>query len=127
MAGNAKYLKDNRGFTLIEVLIVIGIIGVLAAIAIPRFTEYKQRSYDSVAKADLTNLFRICKAFWADAPGTANCTVAVATSTTYGYIQSANVTLTPANTTEQAFDVAASHAASNNTYAVNSSGIVSIQ
>ncbi len=127
MAFNSKYLKNTKGFTLIELLIVIGIIGILAAIAIPRFTEYKLRSYDSLAKSDLTNIFKVCKAYWADATGTPNCTLAVASSATFGYVQSPNVTLVFNNASEPSFAVTASHTASSNTYAINSAGVVSIQ
>lgn len=49
-------IRPSRGFTLIEVLIVIVIIGVLAAIAIPRYTAAKNRAYFAVMRSDLRNL-----------------------------------------------------------------------
>lgn len=46
----------TKGFTLVELLIVVVIIGILVAIAIPKFSETKGKAYASSLKSDLKNL-----------------------------------------------------------------------
>ena len=47
---------ERQGFTLIELLIVVVIIGILAAIAIPKFTEVREKGFKAAMMADLKNL-----------------------------------------------------------------------
>ncbi len=51
-----KLRGNSKGFTLIELMIVIAIIGILAAIAIPNFISYRDKSFCSRAETDAGNV-----------------------------------------------------------------------
>src|SRR3954463_8332934 len=58
--------RNKKGFTLIELLIVVVIIGILAAIAIPKFSSVKQKGYKTQAISDLTSLRTAEETFFTD-------------------------------------------------------------
>jgi type IV pilus assembly protein PilA len=61
-----KMLTNNKGFTLIELMIVVAIIGILAAIAIPNFMAYQCKAKQSEAKSNLGNIRSMQEAYFAE-------------------------------------------------------------
>lgn len=49
----------QKGFTLVELMIVIAIVGILVTIAVPQFRGYTERANDKKAQSDLVNLFHM--------------------------------------------------------------------
>jgi type IV pilus assembly protein PilA len=64
-----KSLKNSRiaGFSLIELMVVVGIIGVLATVAIPQFSKFSSRAKQSEAKVNLGGVYTVEKAYYVEA------------------------------------------------------------
>ena len=59
-------IKGQRGFTLIELMIVVAIIGILAAIAIPNFLTYSAKAKQSEAKVGLGGIFTTAVSYFGE-------------------------------------------------------------
>ena len=59
-------MRNTKGFTLIELLIVVVIIGILAAIAIPKFSATREKAYFAAMKSDVKNLASQQEIYYAD-------------------------------------------------------------
>ena len=68
--------NNSKGFTLIELMIVIAIIGILAAIAIPNFISYRNKAYCSKAETDAQNVIAALASYYADPDHAAIPTIA---------------------------------------------------
>ena len=66
MLKKIREMKDQDGFTLIELMVVVLIIAILIAIAIPTFLGLRQRAQDRAAQSDLRNGLTGAKAFYTD-------------------------------------------------------------
>jgi type IV pilus assembly protein PilA len=59
-------IQDDKGFTLIELMVVVLIIAILLAIAIPTFLGLRERAQDRAAQSNLRNAMTAAKAYFTD-------------------------------------------------------------
>ncbi len=114
--------SKKKGFTLIELLIVVVIIGILAAIAIPKFSQTKEKAYVASMKADLRNLATYEESYAADSNGT----YFAGDGSAQGFQESANVTVaaTPVVGPPASWSATAVHSLTDITCASSALGLI---
>ena len=102
--------RNAKGFSLVEILMVVAIIGLLAAIAIPQFITYRATAIDSQMKSALKNAAVAMESYFAEKQSYPTTVTAI---TAVGFNPTASVTLTINVTSPNSYTLTAS--ASNGT------------
>lgn len=110
----------EKGFTLVELLVTIGIIAILAAIAIPNFITFRQRGYYAAQTSDAKNAYTAAQNFFNDYP--INDITDLNELKDFGYVQTDEITMTIADGSQNSLELIISHNQSNRTYTMHQDG-----
>ena len=102
-----QQLRNTEGFTLLELLIVIAIVSILSAIAVPQLNAYKRNAFIDEVKIDLKNASLFQEAYFIDND---TYTGSVGTLNSAGFRQNAQVVLSiTVGMGGQSFSISATH------------------
>jgi len=116
--------RDRKGFTVLELLVVILVLGILATIAIMYLLGYKEKAYVAALASDLTSAYDASIQYYAD---NASGSVTMNIITAYGYRQSKDIQLTVVDGTLETLSITGIHPGVQGVYQVDESGHVSQQ
>ncbi len=122
--------KNTSGFTLIELVIAVAVIGILTSVAVLGYNQYKVRAYDAHSKQALRDILLQCNAFWLDQDASKVCNHATVAEV---YVASDEIVIKfPAEDlpdlpggSQGNFCASAQHVSSPNTYSIDSASLIS--
>jgi type IV pilus assembly protein PilA len=100
-----RKLRQNEGFTLLELLVVIAVMGVLAAIVTQQFVIYRSRAIDAQMRSALKSAAMAMESYFADFQSYPTSVVGIST---VGFRQTSGVTMTINITSPSSFTLTAS-------------------
>jgi prepilin-type N-terminal cleavage/methylation domain-containing protein len=112
---------NKKGFTLLEILIVVAVISVLATVAIAQYHGYRTRSYNTSAKSDLRTVATAQEAYYLETSSYTG-SLGTLTSTSYGVGISDGVVLPILSADSNGYTMQAYHPSGNLTYTLSSPG-----
>ncbi len=117
--------KSASGFTLIELVIAVAIIGILTSVAVLGYNQYKVRAYDAHSKQALRDILLQCNAFWLDQDASKGCDLSIIEEVAYGFRQVPEVKAILSPSPLDNFCASAKHESSPNTYSIDSASVIS--
>jgi prepilin-type N-terminal cleavage/methylation domain-containing protein len=113
--------KRDEGFTLIEIMIVVAIIAILAAIAIPQLDAHRKRSFNATAVSDLKNAAIAQEAYYVDNRQYTN-SISALTTAPHNLSISQGISMAISSANNEAYRMTAYHSSGNITYTLSGPG-----